>query len=175
MARLALALHPLSVCDAVTAIEVEAARGPANLLSLRYIVAGAIGDLLLPPAASPTRGDNLWQHSCFEAFAREEGEAAYREFNFAPSTQWAAYSFDDFRSGMRNAEIATPRIATSSAADRFELRVALDLPANALWRLGLSAVIEEINGRKSYWALAHPPGKADFHHPDCFALSLPPA
>jgi len=30
--------------------------------------------------------------------------------------------------------------------------------------LGLSAVLEETNGRKSYWALAHPPGKADFHH-----------
>jgi len=23
--------------------------------------------------------------------------------------------------------------------------------------------------------LAHPPGKPDFHHPDCFALELPPA
>ena len=35
-------------------------------------------------------------------------------------------------------------------------------------------VIEEINGRKSYWALKHPAGKPDFHHPDCFALELPP-
>jgi len=40
-------------------------------------------------------------------------------------------------------------------------------------KLGLSAVIEEIDGTKSYWALAHPPGKPDFHHPDCFALTLP--
>jgi hypothetical protein len=36
-------------------------------------------------------------------------------------------------------------------------------------------VIEERNGRKSYWALAHPPGEPDFHHPACFALELPPA
>jgi hypothetical protein len=36
-------------------------------------------------------------------------------------------------------------------------------------------VIEETNGRKSYWALAHPPGKPDFHHSDCFALGLPAA
>ena len=47
--------------------------------------------------------------------------------------------------------------------------------ANASWRLGLSAVIEDTSGGKSYWALAHPPGKPDFHHADCFALELPPA
>jgi hypothetical protein len=47
------------------------------------------------------------------------------------------------------------------------------LPRDAPWRLGLSAVIEETSGRKSYWALAHPPGKPDFHHADCFAYELP--
>jgi len=41
------------------------------------------------------------------------------------------------------------------------------------WSVGLSAVIEEIDGTKSYWALRHPPGPPDFHHPDCFALTLP--
>src|SRR3546814_9971873 len=39
-------------------------------------------------------------------------------------------------------------------------------------RVALSAVIEETDGTKSYWALRHPPGKPDFHHPDCFALAL---
>jgi hypothetical protein len=47
------------------------------------------------------------------------------------------------------------------------------LPHKATWRLGLSAVIEDSSGAKSYWALAHPPGKPDFHHPDCFAHELP--
>jgi hypothetical protein len=37
---------------------------------------------------------------------------------------------------------------------------------------GLSAVIADKDGRTAYWALAHPPGKADFHHKDCFALQL---
>ena len=40
-------------------------------------------------------------------------------------------------------------------------------------RIALSAVIEEVDGTKSYWALRHPPGAPDFHHPDCFALELP--
>lgn len=39
-------------------------------------------------------------------------------------------------------------------------------------QIALSAVIEEKDGTKSYWALRHPPGKPDFHHPDCFALTL---
>jgi len=49
------------------------------------------------------------------------------------------------------------------------------LPTDQPWKLGLSAVIEERNGRKSYWALRHPAGQPDFHHPDCFALELAPA
>jgi len=36
-------------------------------------------------------------------------------------------------------------------------------------------VIEEKDGAKSYWALAHPPGAPDFHHRDCFAIELAPA
>jgi len=40
---------------------------------------------------------------------------------------------------------------------------------------GLSAVIEDISGGTSYWALAHPPGKPDFHHADGFALEFSPA
>ena len=41
------------------------------------------------------------------------------------------------------------------------------------WQLGLSAVLEEVDGTKSYWALAHPEDKPNFHHPDCFAAQLP--
>ena len=35
---------------------------------------------------------------------------------------------------------------------------------------GLSAVIEEEGGHKSYWALAHAAGEPDFHQPESFAL-----
>ena len=35
-----------------------------------------------------------------------------------------------------------------------------------------AAVIEEDGGPLSYWALQHPPGNPDFHHPDGFALEL---
>jgi hypothetical protein len=40
------------------------------------------------------------------------------------------------------------------------------------WRIGLAAVIEETSGHISYWTLVHPPGKADFHHADSFAVEF---
>jgi hypothetical protein len=46
------------------------------------------------------------------------------------------------------------------------------LRVDGAWRIGLAAVIEERSGHKSYWALAHPPGKADFHPFDSCALEF---
>ena len=40
------------------------------------------------------------------------------------------------------------------------------------WQLGLSAVLEEADGAKSWWALAHPAEEPDFHAPDCVAARL---
>jgi hypothetical protein len=108
--------------------------------------------------------------------------AAYYEFNFAPSTQWAPYRFSSYRSRIRAASaLRTPLFEVQSSPDRFALQAALELdelsnlPPNASLRLGLAAVIEETSGHKSYWALAHPPGKPDFHHSDGFAHELSPA
>jgi hypothetical protein len=169
----ALRLHPDSLCAAATKIEVDIARPHPDSLILSYVVSGRISDLLMPPVAAAARTDELWRHTCFEAFVRSSADAGYYEFNFAPSTQWAAYRFDSYRSGMRIAtEIGAPRIEVRSSAESYTLQAALELDRLSSWRLGLSAVLEETNGRKSYWALAHPPGKADFHHADCFALEL---
>jgi hypothetical protein len=143
-------------------------------LALRYVVTGALGDVRWPQAAAATRADGLWEHTCFEAFVKSAGDESYFEFNFSPSTQWAAYQFDAYRAGERESEIGAPRIALQSSGDRYELRATCPSPqASGLARLGLAAVIEETNGNKSYWALAHAPGKADFHHADSFAVDLP--
>jgi hypothetical protein len=179
--RLALRLHPDSLCSAVTRIDVDVARPHAGSLLLSYFVTGKIGDLRLPPVVTAARADGLWERTCFEAFVGTSGDAAYYEFNFAPSTQWAAYRFSSYRSGMRIAtEMSAPQIDGQSSPERYILQAALELdwlsslPSGARWRLGLSAVIEETSGRKSYWALAHPSGKPDFHHSDCFAHELSP-
>ena len=56
----------------------------------------------------------------------------------------------------------------------FDLSAELELDHSTGWDLGLSAVIEEVDGTKSYWALAHGAGPPDFHNPACFAYHLPP-
>jgi hypothetical protein len=178
--RQALKLHPRSFCPAVTRIEVEVALPPAgSSLVLRYFITGKISDLRIPPETAAARTDDLWLHMCFEAFVRTAPEAGYYEFNFAPSTQWAAYWFSGYRTGMCiAAEVSAPRIETQSSRECYVLQASVELDRlsrsrrDAKWRLGLSAVIEETSGRKSYWALAHPPGKPDFHHSDCFAYEL---
>jgi len=172
--RHTLRLHPDSRCVAATHVEADIARPRPGSLILSYVVSGRIGDLRMPPIVAAARADELWRHTCFEAFVRPSTGSAYYEFNFSPSTRWAAYQFSSYRSGMRVAtEIAAPRIEVRSNAESYTLQAALELDGLSLpWRIGLSAALEEINGRKSYWALAHPPGKADFHHADCFALEL---
>lgn len=174
--RLTLKCHPETPCGAVRAIEVEVSRSSSGFY-LTYRLTGTIADLAIPAPAASQRRDELWRRTCFEAFLRADGEAGYCEFNFAPSTEWAAYGFGGYRSGMHDLPGIAPQIVAESAANRFTLRVTLNpgLPAHLAWHLGLSAVIEEAGGRKSYWALAHPPGAPDFHHEDCFALQLPPA
>jgi hypothetical protein len=176
--RLALKLHPDFTCEAVAAIEVEIERSEAGALMLDYRLTGRLSELCLPAPADPGRADGLWEHTCFEAFVRSAPDKPYFEFNVAPSLQWAAYRFASYREGMAAAEIATPDIHAIPGDDGFALRTMLqlaglpDLPLDAPWQLNLAAVIEEASGRKSYWALAHPPGKADFHHPVCFTHQL---
>jgi hypothetical protein len=172
--RQTLRLHPDSLCAAATRIEADIARPRPDSLILSYVVNGRISDLRFPPVVAAARADELWRHTCFEAFVRPSTGPAYYEFNFSPSTQWAVYRFDSYRSGMRvTTEIAAPRIEVRSSAESYTLQAALELDGLSLpSRIGLSAVLEETNDRKSYWALAHPPGKADFHHADCFELEL---
>lgn len=138
---------------------------------LTYRVAG--GPVVVPPAAAPLRAGGLWRTTCFELFVKPADGEGYFEFNFSPSTAWAAYRFDGYRTEMADLPLAPPRI--EAIEDGVQVRLDLGgLPGNG-WLAGITAVIEETDGTKSYWALRHPPGKPDFHHPDCFALELPAA
>jgi hypothetical protein len=143
-----------------------------------YAVTARISDLAMSPIATAARTDELWRHTCFEAFIGTSPDIAYYEFNFAPSTQWAAYRFSSYRTGMSIAtEVKTPQITVDSNPERYVLQTSVELDQVLLFvqsplRFGLAAVIEEIKGNQSYWALAHPPGKPDFHHPDCFMLEV---
>ena len=180
--RQVLSLHPHSRCLAAAHIEVAIARPRADRLTLSYAVTGKVNDIRMPAVTAAGRSDELWRHTCFEAFVRASSGTEYYEFNFAPSTQWAAYRFTGYRTGMSvAAEITSIQIEAQSKPDCYTLRASLELdrlsglPRSTLWRLGLSALIEDTGGRKSYWALAHPPGKPDFHHTDGFRHEFSPS
>jgi hypothetical protein len=132
--------------------------------------------ILLPQETDAVRTDGLWQATCFEVFFHSGG-TAYSEFNLSPSFAWAAYEFARYREGMTEPQLAfDPQIEISDREDQrhFFLFAELPLIDGYADRLSLSAVIEEKDGTKSYWALRHPPGQPDFHHRDCFALQLSP-
>jgi hypothetical protein len=124
---------------------------------------GHIPAIKLPRPATPARCDNLWQTTCFEIFWQPIGGTAYREFNLSPSGQWAAYDFDSFRDGMRDAPVDAIALACShdDAGLILKASIAADLPDPA--QVALNAVVEHADGGKQYWALAFPPGRPEFH------------
>lgn len=171
--------HPLFPARGVRDVSVEV-RPSSDFLHLAYRVEPA-GTLLLPERPSG-RSDGLWRSTCFELFLKEAGSGAYREFNFSPSGAWNAYAFSDWRMGMKPLDVQAPphlvdsrldeRRASFPAAYEMDVTLGTSAPKRRDAKLSLTAVIEETDGTKSYWALAHPPGNPNFHHPDCFALEL---
>ena len=139
---------------------------------LRWKVEGA-GTLVAPSFAGKGRADNLWQHSCFELFLKGAG-AAYDEFNFSPSERWAAYAFRSYREGAGHLALdEAPAISSAMGTDLYTFTVMLSAEALAgMGHAGISAVIEEKGGHKSYWALAHVPGDPDFHRAECFTIAI---
>lgn len=177
--ELSLVCHPDMPCAAVRLITVSVARNEWGQLVLHFTIEGDIRRLSVPaPVPYASRCDNLWQTTCVEAFVAQLAGAEYAEFNFAPSTAWAAYQFDSYRQPSSPPLIDAPPIDVEIGDNALTISAAVDMaPVVALcarepWRIGLSAVIEETDGTRSYWSLRHPPGKPDFHHPDCFALTL---
>lgn len=174
--RHSLQPHPDFPCRVLGGLTVETTRPAPNVLQLRYRLSGVADDLVLPPAAPPARTDELWRHTCLEAFVRLPGAPGYRELNLSPGGPWAAYRFDGYREGMANADIPTPTVTTDRAGDTFDLAAAwtLDLLSDLPWQVAVTAVIEAADGSVSYWSLRHPAGRPDFHHADGFVLELPP-
>ncbi len=166
-----LTLHPASDPGAVRGIDAVAWRTVSGM-RLAYTLHGSLDTLVMPAPARPARRDELWRHTCFEAFVRIAGEAAYAEFNFSPSGEWSAYGFDAYRAGMRELALASPpRMRVVGQSDRLQVDVHVDeLPAPwgaaARLLLALTAVVEHAGGAISYWSVAHPAGRPDFHHED---------
>jgi hypothetical protein len=123
-------------------------------------------------AADIPRKDGLWSTTCFEAFLRPKGQSSYFEFNFSLLPAWNAYEFTDYR---------TPQPPTPTKA--FNIKsLAWDANRQTLtaevenksryqeFEVSLTAVIEETNQQKHYWALAHTSEQPNFHAPGSFTI-----
>ena len=169
---------PADLSVSVSLAQVSSDDGPGWLL--RYRLEGDVGALAIPsPAAGAA--DGLWRHTCLEAFVQDGDGPGYREFNFSPSGQWAVYRFSAERQRMPGdaPPPAGPTITTERSADSLVLQAWLPcalLPARPA-AIGLTAVIETLDGRLSHWALHHPhDDRPDFHHSAGWTLrsSRPP-
>lgn len=166
---LTLSPHPDTPPGPVARLRARAVR-EGGVLAVRFVLEGVLDQIALPPPTAPGRADELWKHTCFEAFVRAPGAAAYREFNLAPSGRWQAYDFTAYRERAPDPVVAPPAISVSGA---LELIARLEAGPDGPWQAALTAVIETRAGARSYWSLRHAPGAPDFHHPDGFVLELP--
>lgn len=145
------------------------ARTPAGVLAVSFILDADLDRIRIPPRRPPRFSDGLWRHTCFEVFLARKASRAYREYNLAPSGEWAGYAFQKYRlRGSDRAPSPRARVRRSGGTLRLDARIA----AKGRLRVGLCAVIEEKSGELSHWALRHPPGKPDFHHRRGFALEV---
>lgn len=176
---LSLHCHPATPARGLRTVSVRVAL-VAGGLRLAFRLGGDLARLRWPAAGVPARSDELWRHSCGEAFIAAEGDPAYREFNFSPSGEWAAYAFTAYRQPARPPGGPAPAIGSRGDGDERVLDVTLAaawLPAGGVRELGLTLVAEEAAAdgapHLSYWALRHTAERPDFHRRDSFAVTLP--
>ena len=178
--------HPASGASPLRALSVSGALGATGQITLDYLLQGDLQRLRLPePARNPQRRDELWRHTCLELFVRRATEAAYLEFNFSPSGDWAVYRFEGYRRGQDALDqqlVGILRHPLGPGQLRIQARAAL--PAGLVqaapgahdrqWRLGLAAVIEAADGTVTHWASRHAGAQPDFHAAENFSLGLVP-
>ena len=181
-----LLAHPDTPSEAVRRLAARAELTAPHSLRFHYRLEAEPERIRIPaPVTDGGRADRLWAHTCFEAFIARDESPQYLELNFSPSGQWAAYRFESCRHGMAPALQESPRLALRRRAEGLELEAEVSLSGTpeapdsdarpsgeGRLRISLSAVVEDREGRLSYWALRHPPGRPDFHHPDTFSLVL---
>ena len=166
--------HPQGAPTIPMAVAARVERG-GRAITFTYSLSAPEGAVRVAESTRRGRADGLWQTTCFEAFVRGDGER-YAELNFSPSGQWAAYAFEARREGMHELGVPEPMVQVARELGQLTLTASVALPDEFNGpgsALALCAVVEEMQGTKSYWALTHGEGTPDFHHPDCFAAKLP--
>lgn len=142
---------------------------------LEFRLSGALNDLMIPTKAqAPRFRDELWKHTCFEAFFQDQDSKAYWEFNFSPNRDWAIYRFSSYRERVEIPNLELVELIIQQERYPGSLVMKIDIKPMNLFRIGkvgLTSVLEHKAGDKSYWALTHAGSKPDFHLSDSFLIS----
>lgn len=170
-----LRCHPDHPASGVDSLEVLIHQD-AGELALTYDLRGQLSQLAIPTGTGGSRRDELWKHTCFELFLKDDESNEYIELNFSPNGDWAAYLFESYRQGRTDLACAPPQIATRADDKGLHVSVrmpltALDLGTGQVW-LGPAAIISSQSGARSFWALHHPEDNPDFHLTENFKISL---
>ncbi len=177
---LKLHCHKKTPAQFIQAMEVSYEISSDGLLKLRYAVDVPHSALVIAQIKEPLRTDFLWHTTCCEVFLGIKDKPEYIEYNFSPSSQWAAYQFTDYRKDVADLDVlAVPEISIESGHAKFALEAAVMLPhkwqqayLNTGLDVGLTVVAEEQGGKNSYWSLAHHQDEPEFHDRSCFTLPL---
>lgn len=171
-----LAAHPENPGIFHQTVDATLTRKPGGALEIAYAIHGFNFDLRIPTPHAPAPVDALWKTTCCELFLGSPDHPGYREFNFSPSGQWVAHDFLDTRERAPEPPACPePIIRTTRTEDLLRVDVTLGaaaVPETARHCLAVSVILEAEGGRLGYWAIVHPCGKPDFHHPAGFVLKL---
>jgi hypothetical protein len=173
-----LQCHPLAtgaVPPDMGALTASVAFGDDGQLAITYDCVVSLSEIRLPPPTVAGPANELWRHTCCEAFIGVSNTADYREFNFSPSGLWAVYDFSGYRVPCAAAPEGSPAHQFSTTPTGWRLiahipRQLLPRPDPAELDLSVTVVLEAADGGVSYWALTHPRENPDFHDRGGFIL-----
>ncbi|WP_413942935.1 hypothetical protein [Bdellovibrio sp. HCB-162] len=149
-------------------IEADCFQTKPTTLTIEFKITGPLEHIVWPsPGVIESREDGLWQSTCLEVFVSEtrDKNEPYLEINCSPNGNWNAYSFSNYREGMKSSSDITVRLKERSSEKNeafFRIEVNSSQPLNPRI-VGLTAVVEFLGGEKSYWSLRHAASQPDFH------------
>ena len=167
--------HPAHPSAGIDRISAAISRRDAGL-QITYHLHADLAGIRVPASELGNRRDELWKHTSFELFLKHAQSDSYFEYNFSPAGHWAAYAFSRYREGGQDLACAPPSIEAEKTSDLLAVSVLLpelpdEISGNAI-QVGISAVVEAMDGQRSYWALDHIAEAPDFHRSETFKHSL---
>ncbi|NBP98187.1 MAG: hypothetical protein EBU51_01100, partial [Synechococcaceae bacterium WB6_3A_227] len=118
-------------------------------LYLRYQLEGPLEELLIPECKPlGIRNNNLWQHTCFEAFWAEVNSTTYWELNYSVNSDWNIYKFSNYRSNQVEEQyIPNFKPIHRQSKNSLSIGLTIELPAciaaDTNLQFGFAAVLEQ--------------------------------